>query len=244
MDLPAEIRLKIWELLLVAKSHAITVHEAVHPPSTTLTGALDDLSRNFALKSLDLEHRHSQPTYPIVDLQVLLVCRLFHREGTAVLYSSNTFRLSSPRALTWFIAQIGTQNASDLRKLIVHSHNVPQSNTANYLIAVAHRDTCRAIKSATDTTTHHLTSLQTIEFVILSLRPKHDTLNAQISAFAQVERNASAMLRSVFYFKHERIFEEFGMSMSSAESETPVSVVTSTVVKFEKFAEGAIHFSD
>ena len=106
--LPAEIRVTIYELLLVQAQEI--------RPLDHYDGLEDDMYDSSRFKNHVLRDR----------IRFLGVCRLIHNEGTSILYGSNVFRLISREAgdTTNWLTTIGIRNRSRLRYLRIDPDQV------------------------------------------------------------------------------------------------------------------------
>ncbi|KAH9905262.1 hypothetical protein F4778DRAFT_729208 [Xylariomycetidae sp. FL2044] len=104
LDLPREIRLRIYDLLLVSRVHHIQIMlEAYMGEHTKVVPWLTQYARY-------LQRQTIEPA-------VLQTCRQIHLEAAPILYSRNTFRFQEARRVHQFIAQVGEANAKLVRSL-------------------------------------------------------------------------------------------------------------------------------
>ncbi|KAK3940982.1 hypothetical protein QBC46DRAFT_432756 [Diplogelasinospora grovesii] len=104
LALPAEIRLQIYDLLLVSRFNR------EQNPSWAVG--------NTCQKMVIL-HMIQAPQYRTMEPAILRTCRQIYREAISVLYSGNVFNLSEPEQMFRFMAQIGPINIKLVRSLDV-----------------------------------------------------------------------------------------------------------------------------
>jgi hypothetical protein len=95
LALPAEIRLQIYDLLLVSR------FKREENPSWAVGNTC---------QKLVLLHMIQAPQYRTMEPAILRTCMQIYREAISVLYSENVFNLSEPEQMFRFMAQIGPTN--------------------------------------------------------------------------------------------------------------------------------------
>ena len=108
VDLPAEIRLIIYEYALTSQS----------PITPRLNGA-----QNAESKEAQADAGESSAQANASTLALLQTCRLVNGEARPVYYASNTFRFTSAKDLHDFLQHIGPDLLNELRKL--HIEGLP-----------------------------------------------------------------------------------------------------------------------
>jgi hypothetical protein len=93
--LPAEVRLRIYEELLVAR------FDREENPSWSV---------GYTNQKLVLLHMGRFQQYRTMEPQVLQTCKQIYREANPVLYSQNVFAISAPEEMLKLFAQIGLHN--------------------------------------------------------------------------------------------------------------------------------------
>ncbi|KAJ5994133.1 hypothetical protein N7451_009857 [Penicillium sp. IBT 35674x] len=102
LTLPVEIRLQIYEFLLVSQAD----------PEQSPSWAVGNTSR----KMISL-HMIQAPHYRTLEPAILYTCTQIHREAASVLYGGNVFNFSEPGQMFRFMAQIGPTNTKFMRSL-------------------------------------------------------------------------------------------------------------------------------
>ncbi|KAF2258939.1 hypothetical protein CC78DRAFT_89063 [Lojkania enalia] len=102
LTLPTEIRLNIYELLLVSRSDL-----PEHP-----SRAVENTNQKTITLDLVLG-----PQYKTMTPAILRTCRQIYCEANEVLYAQNVFAISGPKQMFRLIAQIGTANLTLIRVL-------------------------------------------------------------------------------------------------------------------------------
>jgi hypothetical protein len=110
LSLPVEIRLRIYDLLLVRRSF----------------DSSGDASSRHAQKTIPLwfvrerwRRTRRVPRRKTIEPAVLRTCKQMYFEGNSVLYSNNTFETQSPADMSKFVAQIGLVNLKFIRTLVI-----------------------------------------------------------------------------------------------------------------------------
>jgi hypothetical protein len=96
LDLPVEIRLEIYDLLLVSPL------DRDQKTSWAITKAYKKIT---------------------VQVNVLRTCKQVYYEAVSILYSRNLFRIASPKESLEFISQIGPANAKNIRSMFIAVYN-------------------------------------------------------------------------------------------------------------------------
>jgi hypothetical protein len=100
LTLPVEIRLLIYEELLIRKGDL--------PPAIT--------SRKPATMRLGVMTVYADyPTYQRLSAAILRTCKKIHREGRPVLYGQNVFVSYTATAMRYFVNQIGLRNVAFIK---------------------------------------------------------------------------------------------------------------------------------
>ena len=102
LELPAEIRLIIYEYALTSQS----------PITPSLMGA-----RKAESKETQTDAAESSAQANASNLALLQTCRLVNREARPIYFASNTFRFTSAKDLSDFLRPIGPNLLKELRKL-------------------------------------------------------------------------------------------------------------------------------
>lgn len=102
LALPAEIRLQIYDLLLVSR------FDREQNPSRAVG--------NTCQKAVSL-HMIQAPEYRTMAPAILRTCRQIQHEANSILYSKNVFYLSEPKQMLRFMTQIGPTNIKLVRSL-------------------------------------------------------------------------------------------------------------------------------
>lgn len=102
LALPIEIRLQIYDLLLVSR------FDREQNPSWAVG--------NTCQKTVIL-HMIQAPQYRTMEPAILRACRQIQREAISILYSRNVFNLSAPEQMFRFMRQIGPTNIKLVRSL-------------------------------------------------------------------------------------------------------------------------------
>lgn len=102
LTLPAELRLQIYNQLLVSR------FDRTQNPWCAVG--------NTNQKVVPL-HMNQAPQYRTMEPGILQTCKQIHREGNSILYSQNVFDISEPKQMFQLIAQIGLVNLQLIRTL-------------------------------------------------------------------------------------------------------------------------------
>src|ERR1700722_19741237 len=105
LTLPVEIRLQIYNLLLVSRFDRMENplwafgNTDQKPVQLYITQAPQYITLEGILR-----------TYRIMELGILRTCKQIHHEANPILYSQNIFAISKPEQIFRFIAQVGLVN--------------------------------------------------------------------------------------------------------------------------------------
>ncbi|KAL4937778.1 hypothetical protein BDV06DRAFT_202233 [Aspergillus oleicola] len=102
LGLPAEIRVQIYDLLLVSRFNR------EENPSWAV---------GHTYQKLVLLHMIQAPQYRTMEPAILRTCRQIYHESVSILYSRNVFSISAPEQMLAFMAQIGSGNINFVRSL-------------------------------------------------------------------------------------------------------------------------------
>jgi hypothetical protein len=102
LALPAEIRLQIYDLLLVSRFNR------EQNPSWAVGNTC---------QKLVILHMIQAPEYRTMEPAILRTCKQIQREAISVLYSGSVFNLSEPKQMFRLMTQIGPTNIKLLRSL-------------------------------------------------------------------------------------------------------------------------------
>ena len=106
LDIPAEIRLRVYDILLVSR------WERMSGPSSEL-----DWIDGNRYHIRPISYMSSLMPYWVIDPSILRTCRRVYREAISVLYSRNVFNLATPWQAFRFMQQIGPANTALLTSL-------------------------------------------------------------------------------------------------------------------------------
>ncbi|RMX76386.1 hypothetical protein D0869_10765 [Hortaea werneckii] len=134
LDLPAELRLSIYELLLGGRT--IHVGDPLYPASTDQDGFFlcEAAVADMDLRSRDIQsiaevftHRHlgcsKRPAFRKDELNILRVCRRIHKEAALIPFSSNVFAVSAPRLITKLRDQCTLAQREAISHLLLYQTN-------------------------------------------------------------------------------------------------------------------------
>ena len=110
MSLPPEVRLRIYEDLLVCKSHITPVFH--HLLGFNIQGFSPTLL-NSIQQTMEYRPRARQP----ITLSVLRTCKQIHTEGSPIFYSKNEIVVDEPEPIIRWFALIGRMNVRHLRRI-------------------------------------------------------------------------------------------------------------------------------
>lgn len=99
LDLPAELRIQIYDLLLVSRFKS-------QKHSTLAVGQKNVL--------LDM---NPDPEYRTMEPSILQTCKQIYREAVPILYSQNVFYIEIPGPMVKLMEQIGSMNVKFIRSL-------------------------------------------------------------------------------------------------------------------------------
>ncbi|KAI0389585.1 hypothetical protein F5Y17DRAFT_448480 [Xylariaceae sp. FL0594] len=105
LDLPTEIRLEIYDLLLVSRFNR-------WDNSSWATG--NTYQKPILLSSIQA------PQYRTMEPAILRTCKQIYHEAIPILYSRNVFSINSPGLLLQLMARIGPTNTRLIRSLDIH----------------------------------------------------------------------------------------------------------------------------
>ncbi|KAI1331444.1 hypothetical protein F5Y16DRAFT_268441 [Xylariaceae sp. FL0255] len=104
LKLPAEIRLQIYDLLLVSQLEPFK-------PSLSVRRACQGLVQLDSVQTRQ---------YRIVDSAVVQICKQIYYEAVATLYSQNVFSFSNPKSMLRLLSQIGHENIKLIKALDIY----------------------------------------------------------------------------------------------------------------------------
>ncbi|KAI8630237.1 hypothetical protein F5Y19DRAFT_429435 [Xylariaceae sp. FL1651] len=115
-DFPVEIRLEIYDLLLVSR-----FNRWEHPSWSV---------GNTDQKLILLDHVQAQQ-YRTMEPAILQTCKKIYREAVPVLYSRNVFRFNDPDLMLRLMVQIGHTNTGLIQSLDIYVP--PQADKGSWL---------------------------------------------------------------------------------------------------------------
>lgn len=134
LDLPTELRLRIYELLLGGRT--IHVGDPLYPASRDQDGIFlcQSSSPDMSLRASDIEsiqelftHRHMGCSrsrgFRSEDFNVLSVCQQVNREAAPVVFDANTFAFSAPRLIHWFQSLLTPRQLENVRRILLYQTN-------------------------------------------------------------------------------------------------------------------------
>ena len=156
VELPAEIRLTIYEYALTSQS----------PITPRLNGAQNAESKEVQADATETSAQAKSST-----LALLQTCRLVNREARPVYYASNTFRFTSAEDLVNFLFDIGPGLLDELRKLHIEGlvtfiPSFTEQDLARYRRHGFSDATCQALASKR-------TACSAVDAKIAALRLQH-----------------------------------------------------------------------
>jgi hypothetical protein len=107
LTLPAEIRLRIYDYLLISR------FDRTDNPSW----AVGDTNQKQILL-----HETKSPRYRTMEPSILGTCKQIYREGISILYTQNVFAVSAPEQMFQLNMQIGIKNFKLIRTLDIWVH--------------------------------------------------------------------------------------------------------------------------
>lgn len=105
LDLPVEIRLKIYDLLLVSRFNRLD-----HP-----SGSVGNTNQKLVMLGF-IQARQ----YRTMEPAILQTCKQIYLEAVPILYSRNVFRFNQPDLMLRLIAQIGYTNTKLIQSLDIY----------------------------------------------------------------------------------------------------------------------------
>ncbi|KAI0392558.1 hypothetical protein F5Y17DRAFT_436130 [Xylariaceae sp. FL0594] len=113
LDLAAELRLQIYDLLLVSRLRLRDRKESVLPP-------LAVGNTNLKLDCVDYLPFVQPREFRTLEPVILQTCKQIYQQAIHILYSQNVFRINEPALMFRFMAQIGPSNTGLIRSLDIY----------------------------------------------------------------------------------------------------------------------------
>lgn len=107
LALPTEVRIQIYDLLLVSRSR--------HKDSSLAIN--NTFQRMILLERVGDPWPGSAKTARTLELAILRTCKQIYREAIEILYSQNVFKISSPEQAVGLISRFGPANTASIRSL-------------------------------------------------------------------------------------------------------------------------------